>query len=46
MTEFEVYFITGFSVGFEFAYDEEDDIHAFIIDLGIVRFLWITHPEA
>lgn len=46
MTEFETYFITGFSIGFEFAVDEDDGTQAFIIDLGIIRFLWITHPYA
>lgn len=46
MTTFETYFITGFSVGFEFAVDEDEGVKAFLIDLGIVRFLWITELEA
>lgn len=46
MTTFELYFITGFSVGFEFVRDDEEQVSAFVIDLGIVRFLWMTHDEA
>ena len=45
MTTFELYFITGFSIGMEWARDDHEKCSAFIIDLGIVRFLWINHDE-
>jgi hypothetical protein len=46
MTEFQHYWITGFNVGFEWARGEDDGCEAFIIDLGILRLLWITYFTA
>lgn len=46
MTTFETYWITGFNLGLEWARDEDEKVSAFILDLGVLRLLWLTYDEA